>query len=432
MLTNHKVKLFALLFALTIPFGMFGQNSSTTSSPYSRFGFGVLSGTSFGRGEGMGGIGIGTRSNLQINLANPASYTSIDSLTFLMQFGIDSRFTYSETATSNNTRHNINFNHLTFSIPLTKWWAGSCGVVPYANKGYQVISSDGVTGTASNSVSTFTGAGTLTKVYWGNAFKLGKHLSLGVNTWFLFGKISDNTYVYYPNDSHSYDYLKDNSLSAHGFGFTGGLQYQVVTKNNNTFVLGAVFEPKLNIGSTYTIHEERALFRGSSTTSEIVDTIQHVEASNHGLEVPMSYGAGLSYSFKNKVTLGADAYFQQWKDALFLGQHADYLTNSSRYAAGVAYVPNQFSIRSYWERTEYRIGGFYENSYLTLNGSQIKGYGLTFGLGLPLGRSFSALNLSGEIGRLGSTQSNLIRETYAKFTLHVLLWDRWFFKTKFD
>jgi hypothetical protein len=158
-----------------------------------------------------------------------------------------------------------------------------------------------------------------------------------------------------------------------------------------------------------------------------------VEASDKGLELPMSYGAGFSYNIKNKFTVGADAYYQKWKEALFLGEQVPYLTNSSRYSTGFEYVPNMYSIRSYWDRTEYRLGGFYENSYLTLNGVQLKAYGITFGLGLPLSRSYrSLLNLACEIGRLGTTDSGLIKETYAKFTMHFFLHDRWFYKAKFD
>ena len=431
MLKSNKLKLFVIILVLTIPIGMYGQNSSSTSSPYSRFGFGTLNSTSFGRGDAMGGIGIGTRNSFQINTANPASYTSIDSLTFLMQFGVDAKVTYSQTTSSSNTRNNVNFNHMTFAIPITRWWASSFGLLPYAAKGYTITSNNGTLDLLSSS--SFSGTGSLTKFYLGNAVRLGKHLSLGVNTWFMFGKLDDNTYIYYPNDNSAYDYLKDVSLSAHGFGITGGLQYHIETKKNNSFTLGLTYEPQVNVNSTYTIHEERALFRGSSTTSEIVDTLQHVESNNKGLQLPLSYGAGFSYSIKNKITFGADAYYQKWKESMFLGQRTDFLTNSSRYSTGLEYVPNQYSIRSYWERTQYRIGGFYENSYLTLNGIQLKTYGVTFGLGLPLSRMYrSLLNISCELGQMGTTQKNMIKETYAKFTIHVMLHDRWFFKSKFD
>ncbi|HWS00145.1 MAG TPA: hypothetical protein VN249_05980, partial [Prolixibacteraceae bacterium] len=244
------MKFFAIILVLTIPAGMYGQNSSSTSSPYSRYGFGTMSGTSFGRGDAMGGIGIGTRNSYQINTANPASYTSIDSLTFLMQFGIDAKFIWSETTESSNVRNNVNFNHLTFAVPITRWWAGSFGLLPYASKGYNIISSSGVLDLMSTS--SYSGTGTLTKLYFGNAFRIGKNLSLGVNTWFMFGKMIDDIYVYFPNDPAAYDYLKQSSLNVHGFGVSTGLQYQVTTKKNNSLTLGLTFDPNININSTYT------------------------------------------------------------------------------------------------------------------------------------------------------------------------------------
>lgn len=431
MLKSNKQKILALILVITIPLGLLGQNSSSTTSPYSRFGFGTLNSTSFGRGDGMGGIGIGMRNEFQINPANPASYTSIDSLTFLMQFGIDSKMTKAQTETSENKRTTVNFNHLSFALPFKHWWAASIGILPYASKGYNINTTQGALSLLSSSG--FSGSGTLTRVYFGNAFKLGKHISFGVNTWFMFGKISDNTYIYFPYDEEAYDYLKNTSLNSHGFGFTGGLQYHTTVNDVNKLTIGATFEPKININSTYTIHEERSLYRLSSSASVIVDTIRHVESSNKGLELPMSYGAGFSYNIKNKFTVGADAYYQKWKEALFLGEQVPYLTNSSRYSTGFEYVPNMYSIRSYWDRTEYRFGGFYENSYLTLNGVQLKTYGITFGLGLPLSRSYrSLLNVACELGRFGTTDNGLIKETYAKFTMHFFLHDRWFYKAKFD
>jgi len=430
MLKSHRIILFIDTLIFTIPAGMYGQSSTSTSTPYSRYGFGTLSGTSFGRGDAMGGIGIGTRNGFQVNSANPASYTSIDSLTFLMQFGLDARFTYSQTTESNNFRNNINFNHLTFGVPFNRWWAGSFGLVPYSSKGYGITSSEGAL--ALKSTSTFSGTGTLTKVYVGNAFRIGKNLSLGVNTWFMFGKINDNVYFYFPYDSNTYDYLKDQSLTAHGFGVTTGLQYQIATKNGNSLTLGATFEPKINVNSRYIVHEERALFRGSSSASAIVDTIQHLVSKDQGLQTPMSYGFGFSYTIRNKITFGADAYFSEWQELQFLGQPVDYLTNSSKYSAGFEYIPNQYSIKSYWERVNYRIGGFIDHSYLTLNGVQIKSFAGTFGFGLPLGRSRSTLNIAFEIGKLGTTDHELIQETYGKMTIHLMLHDRWFFKTKFD
>ena len=406
------------------------DNSTSTSSPYSRYGIGTLNGYSLGRSAAMGGIGIGIRYGFQINTGNPASYTAIDSMTFLMDFGINSKQTIYESKDKKNGNNDVNFNYLAFSVPLTKSWATAFGIMPLSEKGYNIAAEEqSANGFSSTSIN---GTGTLSKVFFGNAFRIGRHLSLGVNAWYLFGTLSDRYYLYFPIDEAAYDYLLENKLTVHNFGITAGLQYSWKTKNKNAFTLGVVFEPKRNMSSKYLIHEERVLFRNSSTNSPIIDTLSHIENSNNGLTLPLSFGAGFSYSLKNKITFGADLYHQKWGEASFLGNTSQYLTNSTRYSSGLEITPDAYSIRNYWLRAQYRVGCFYENSYLTINGEQINGYGVTFGMGLPFSRALSSMNLSVELGRFGTTQNNLIRESYAKFTLHLLLHDRWFIKRKFD
>ena len=405
-------------------------NSSGTSSPYSRFGIGTLSGYSLGRSAAMGGIGIGTRSGFQINTGNPASYAAIDSMTFLMEFGLISKHTNYKSALSQNGGNDVNFDHLTFSFPLKKWWATAFGILPLSEKGYDIESVEVTTN--GNSSTSITGTGTLTKAFIGNAFKINKHLSVGVNAWYLFGTLADNYYLYFPNDDGAYDYLLRNTLTVHNFGITTGLQYTWKTKNKNSWTLGAIFEPKQNMSSNYAVLEDRALFRNSTTNTPIIDTLSYHANSSNGLTLPLSYGAGFSYSYKNKLVFGGDIYHQQWSDASYLGTTSPYLTNSTRYSSGFEITPNELSIRSYWSRVHYRFGGFYDNTYIKINGQQINGYGVTFGLGLPFSRSISSLNISAELGRLGTTQNNLIQESYAKFTLHLLLFDKWFYKRKFD
>ena len=56
---------------------------SGTNSPYSQYGLGVLGEQSGGFNRGMNGLGIGFHEHNQINTSNPASYASIDSLSFI-------------------------------------------------------------------------------------------------------------------------------------------------------------------------------------------------------------------------------------------------------------------------------------------------------------------------------------------------------------
>ena len=102
----------------------------------------------------------------------------------------------------------------------------------------------------------------------------------------MFGNLDDQTYIYFPKDANAYDYLSSNNLLVHNVGLTTGLQYKLQMKNKNALVIGAVFEPKQGISSSYLIHEERVLFRNSSTNTAIVDTIIHVTDTKNGLTLP--------------------------------------------------------------------------------------------------------------------------------------------------
>ena len=83
---HYRKTLIAIFFALlAFPYCSWGQNGA--NSPLTRYGFGQLADQSLGANKAMGGIGIGLRSGLQINVSNPASYTAVDSLSFLFETG---------------------------------------------------------------------------------------------------------------------------------------------------------------------------------------------------------------------------------------------------------------------------------------------------------------------------------------------------------
>ena len=63
--------------------------SAQISSPYSKFGYGLLNDNATSAQSQMGGVGYAMNSGRQINVMNPASYAAIDSLTFLFDMGVD-------------------------------------------------------------------------------------------------------------------------------------------------------------------------------------------------------------------------------------------------------------------------------------------------------------------------------------------------------
>ena len=77
------------IIAFVSAFFMFSLDISAQNninSPYTRFGYGRLNDLGFSRNQAMGGIGYALRTRQHINPANPASFSSIDSTSFIFEF----------------------------------------------------------------------------------------------------------------------------------------------------------------------------------------------------------------------------------------------------------------------------------------------------------------------------------------------------------
>ena len=127
-----------------------------------------------------------------------------------------------------------------------------------------------------------------------------------------------------------------------------------------------------------------------------------------------------------------DYYHQNWSQSTFFGEKSEFLTDLNKFAIGAEWIPDRFSIRSFVNRVAYRVGFKYEQSYHSFGGTQINDFGISFGVGLPIYRSASTINIGGELGRRGTKDNNLVLENYAKVNLSVNLHDIWFVKRKID
>jgi hypothetical protein len=106
--------------------------------------------------------------------------------------------------------------------------------------------------------------------------------------------------------------------------------------------------------------------------------------------------------------------------------------NASTFAVGGFYTPNRSSFESYFKRITYRAGLRLDKTGMVINNTDINNFGITFGLGLPLGNNLSNLNLGFELGRRGTTSADLIEESYFKLSIGLSLNDQWFQKRKIN
>lgn len=397
------------------------QNNNT-SSPFSRFGLGDLSPYGFGRSAAMGGATLGSRHALQINSANPASYTGNDSLSFIFDFGVDGTFSRYKSNSGTRKTNDINFRYFSLAFPVTKWMGAGFGLQPYSDMGYDVgfTTIDSTSGIGNTSQRYF-GLGTTSKAYFGASIRPLKGLSIGANLNYIFGRLSKNT-VFQFTDASAFTYTKTEGIRLRDFTLTYGLQYDMKLKKDRYLTLGATFEKQ----SDFTIlYQSLALVGGT-------DTIKGSSEAKDIMKMPSTFGIGLSYNQINKLEINADYYHAAWSKAKFPGKEDQLITDQNRYSAGVEYIPDATSIRNYFKRVKYRAGIHHEDSYLTLNNHQIKENGISFGLGLPFTKSKSTANFAIEIGEKGTTDFKLVKNNYTKISLYLNFYDYWFVKRKFD
>ncbi|MEC8133469.1 MAG: hypothetical protein VX046_01320, partial [Bacteroidota bacterium] len=69
---------------------------------------------------------------------------------------------------------------------------------------------------------------------------------------------------------------------------------------------------------------------------------------------------------------------------------------------------------------------------LVINNESIEEFGISFGVGVPVGRLFSNANVGFEWGQRGTSAANLVNESFYCINISLSLNDRWFEKRKFN
>lgn len=413
-----KNKIFLLAFTLFLMSQItIGQNN--TNSPYTRFGYGDISDTNPGELRAMGGLAFGSRTKTSINTANPASYSAVDSMTFMFDVGVSalgSRF--SETAGYTH-KFNANLEYITMQIPVWKNVGLSAGLLPYSFSGYNFYSTSDLSydlfpDTVAQT-QYFSGNGGINQVYSGFSVELFDHISLGLNAYYMFGSSINSRQLTFSATDFYPSYQQD-SITVSSFRFRYGLQFYNTFAKKHDVTLGLVYESKTKLNATY-----------SERTGSVESDATPYQTAYSDFEMPEMYGVGLSYTYNKQLTLGLDYSLQKWGEAKYMGA-TDSLANRSKLILGAEYIPNPRS-RRYFDQVHYRAGLNMSDPYYKINGvTQPKNYGVTFGIGLPLKNSNTLVNATFEYGKIGT--SGVLREDYLKFTLNAVFNENWFFKRK--
>jgi len=418
-----KMKFSILLLFSIITSSTFSQIS--TSSPYSRYGLGILNDNTLAYQSALGGSSVALYNSDFVNSSNPATYSAFKAKSFLFSTGLSHLTTQMQTTDLTQITNNSSFSHITLGFPLSKSIFVSSGFLPYSNIGYVLEDSETIEGIGDIDYN-YTGDGGISNFYIGTSVKLHKNLSVGVNAAYLFGGLNRNKEVLFNNNS-IFNANSLNKINLKGYFYQFGLLFNKDLTENHHFTFGISANNNSEISAKRTI---------LSRTFELNSTQPYKDTVKNSVEwgtmiLPQQISAGFSFAASDKWLVVGNYSTQNWSDYR-LFEETDLLENSMKISGGLQYVPDSKSVNSYWKRVNYRMGTSYNKSYLQLRGNQLEEKTISFGLGLPVKKSRTNYDLSVEMGEKGTINDSLIKERFIRFNLGVTFDGIWFVKRKYD
>lgn len=392
-----------------------------TSSPYSFYGIGLQKFKGTVENRSMGGLSILTDS-IHLNLQNPAAYGELGLTTYTLGTNYNGLH-LSNGSGDSSYKDNATIEYLAIGIPAGKFGFGF-GVIPVNAVGYNVIEEN------DDSENLFSGSGGLNKVYLSTGFKINKNLNVGLDFNYNFGRIENKNIFATVGSQFRTRELNEANLS--GFGFSLGLTYKTMVSEKLQLVTSIVSTPSFKLDSENS--SQLALVSLLNNGSELVVDNQDVTVADTELELPAELKVGAGIGEPKKWFVGAEYNYTSSEKLATRPFSNDgvFYDNGSKVKVGGYYIPNYNSLTSYFKRVVYRAGFRYEESGLIVNNESIDEFGISFGIGLPVGNVFSNANLGFELGQRGTRRQGLVKEDFFNVSLSLSLNDRWFRQIKFN
>ncbi|MCZ4694254.1 OmpP1/FadL family transporter [Ancylomarina euxinus] len=406
---------FSLLFFTTT---VYAQNS--TSSPYSYYGLGELNQNASGNSISMGGTSLAYRDGGVLNIQNPAALAQVDSLKFIFNVGMAAKYTNLNQGNKSDYFNDYNLTRLAFGFKVSPRYSTAFSVSPYTSLGYEITKREKVIGSESYINRSLKGSGGLNQLTWSNGVKVTKNLSLGINGIYLFGNNARDEIITMETGS-SYVYKNNSKLISKGVYFNLGAQYQI-DLGKYDFTLGAKYQPKVGVDAEQIIKV--------TNYSSGIGAVRHEDTDKGSFDVPESYGLGFGLKKGKQLWIGGDYLFEKWSDTEVFNKNSS-LKDRNKFSLGMEYKANDGYARKFLKKMTYRLGGFYDTGYVTVEDEKINSMGVSLGFGIPMAQNGGMINVALEFGISGTTNNNLVREDFTRITVDINLFEKWFVKRKY-
>lgn len=427
----NRIMCAAILFAAVLQ----ANAQSGTNSPYSQYGLGILTEQSAGFSRGMNGLGIGFHDHNQVNQLNPASYASIDSLTFVFDAGVSGQITSFEENGVKKNANNADFEYAVAGFRLFRHLGMSFGILPFTNIGYNYSFSRYVDETTRSTTytNTYNGSGGIHQFYLGMGWEPLSGFRIGFNASYLWGDYTRSVVNVY-SDNYANRLSRYYSADVRSYKLDFGAQYTAKINKTDEITLGLTYSLGHKIGG-----DPQLLEISTNTQTSVSDTTIHRAGD---LEIPSAYGVGVMWNHENKWKVGLDYTLQKWGDVKFpqyvQGQYIDMkglLKDRHKLTAGLDYCPSPDGMSlKFFERIHYRAGVSYATPYIKVNGTDgPKEISASIGFGIPIINKYnnrSVLNVSGQWAR--ASADGLIKENIFRINIGLMFNELWFSKWKFQ
>ncbi len=360
------------------------------------------------RSLGMGGISIALTDPYTISRINPAGLSAIKTVRLSLQYSYENN-RYRDNTEKSATSYSSTFDGFHFVVPFGSGVGIAVGLMPLTCMDYELTFQEKLVGeTYTKSVK---GKGGLNTINLSFFWALRSNLALGFSGNYIYGKLKEEWKVEY--DGEGFTPSSDVfSTKNWGYGVTAGLIYRPF----ESLQLGALFTPQVNLDNRTEIHY---------SFLEEDSTLRH----DGSLTFPTSWGVGSVYRIGHVGLIGVEYYQRDWTVLAINDQKIQDTRKTHRISFGTELFGIRDLSAPYFKQIAYRFGFSYQPYFsLDPDGNTMTELWLTMGLGLPLRRNNSQIDVALSIGKRGSIDTNGLSENLFRISFSITGGEKWFIR----
>ena len=367
--------------------------------------------------KAQGDLSVVGNNNFEVlTFTNPALLSDLQ----FTSLGVDLQVQSADVSSTeaNFKSSNTTLSNLSFGVPLGIKGGFALGLRVHSAVGYEVDTNNFYNH----------GSGAVNQIYAGLGYEIFKNFSLGVQANVYFGETTKRQAFKNIQKATVYD----QTYNVKGLATKVGAQYRVNVSEKVMAQVGAYGVLGHQITATGTARFYEAIQTNKNTFSMIDNPVSSGLSGTQdnsfksvfgvGLGTYNNWFAGVSYENQGATTYSGNTFNQGFSDSQLSFE------SRSKISVGGYIIPKRYALKNYLNRVAYRAGFKYENTGTVLNNESLKNIGMSFGLGLPIGKRISYANFTLEVGKLGDFSKNKYEEKYINIGVNFSLSDKWFEK----